>query len=90
MASRYCITSTTPHQKHHTKLRKTGFTIVKVLTSMDSNVFLQVLGKTETLVTVMTTEWSLIGVDHLMPMKIFKKGEATATSFTLVGTGFIS
>ena len=90
MASRYCITITPPHQKHHTKLRKTGFTIVKVLTSMDSNVFLQVLGKTETLVTVVTTEWSLIRVDHLMPMKIFKKGEATATSFTLVGAGIIS
>ena len=57
---------------------------------MDSNVFLQVLGKTETLVTVVTTEWPLIRVDHLMPMKIFKKGEATATSFTLVRAGLIS
>jgi hypothetical protein len=39
---------------------------------MDSDVFLQVLGKSEPLVTVVTSEWAFIGVNHLMSVEIFE------------------
>ena len=48
------------------------------------------LCKSKSLVTIVTTKWSLISVNHLMTMKIFKKGESTATCLTLMWSGFIS
>ena len=51
---------------------------------------LQVLGKTEAFVAVVATEGSLIGVDHLMTVKILEKSESTTACLTLMGACFVS
>ena len=57
---------------------------------MDANVLLQVLGKTEAFVAVVATEGSLIGVDHLVTVKILEKSESTTACLTLMGACFVS
>jgi len=64
--------------------------LVWFLSSMDANVLLQVLGKTEAFVAVVATEGSLIGVDHLMTVKILEKSESTTACLTLMGACFVS
>jgi len=39
---------------------------------MDSDVFLQVLGKSEPFVTVVASKWAFIGVNHLMSVEILE------------------
>jgi len=53
-------------------------------------VLLQVLGKTEAFVAVVATEWSLIGVDHLMTVKVLEESESTTACLTLMGACFVS
>ena len=60
------------------------------LTSMDSDVFFQVLSQSESFVTIVTTEWSLISMNHLMSMKIFKQSKSPPTCLTLMWPRFIT
>jgi len=57
---------------------------------MNSDVFFEMLGKTEAFVAVMAAKRPLVGVDHLVPMKIFKKSKATPACFTLMWTSFVA
>ena len=57
---------------------------------MDSDVFFQMLCKSETFVTVVAPKWPFVSVNHLMPVEIFKQSETSATGFALMGASFIS
>ena len=39
---------------------------------------------------VVTAEWTLVGVDHLMSMEILQKCESSATSLALMWSGLIT
>jgi hypothetical protein len=63
---------------------------VRLLPCMNSNVFFQMLGESESLVAVMAAKRPLVSVDHLVAMEVFQEGKSTSACFALVGASFVT
>ena len=57
---------------------------------MNSDVFFQMLGESESLVAVMAAKRPLVSVDHLVAVEVFQEGKSTSACFALVGASFVT
>ena len=57
---------------------------------MYANMFFKMLSQSESFVAIVASKRTLVSMNHLMTMKVFKKSKSTAASLALMRSSFIT